>query len=303
MKFSIGNILFYWPKNKTLSFYAQASTSDAQCIYLGESVCSKRRELSLKEYLEIANTLQAQGKQVVLTSLALIEAKSELASLKKICQNGNFLVEANDFGAVEFLSRENIPFVAGAALNIYNQYDLKVLVDKGMKRWVMPVELSKDWLEKTLQGCEELGIRDKFEVEVYGYGYLPLAYSARCFTARSENKPKDQCQLCCINYPQGRAICSQESNQKNSPDDNQEQSPLFIMNGIQTMSGKIQNLINDLPAMQGLVDIVRISPNSPESLAWLTLFKQNIKGDSPIKLQDYCNGYWHKIEGMATIEA
>jgi len=125
-------------------------------------------------------------------------------------------------------------------------------------------------------------------VELYGYGFLPLAYSARCFTARSEDKPKDQCQLCCIKYPQGREINSQEDTR------------LFRMNGIQTLSGKIQNLINDLPSMHDLVDIVRISPNSPDSLAWVTMFQQNQDGSSPIALKDFCNGYWHKIEGMAT---
>ena len=288
MQFSIGNILFYWPKDRVTAFYEQAKTSTAEHVYLGESVCSKRRELTLKDYLQIGQSLQQSGKKVVLTSLALLEAKSELASLKKVCDNGHFLVEANDFGAVELLSQAGIPFVAGAALNIYNQYDLQVLVNKGMKRWVMPVELSKDWLTQILAGCEALGIRDKFEVELYGYGFLPLAYSARCFTARSEDKPKDQCQLCCIKYPQGREINSQEDTR------------LFRMNGIQTLSGKIQNLINDLPSMHDLVDIVRISPNSPDSLAWVTMFQQNQDGSSPIALKDFCNGYWHKIEGMAT---
>jgi len=288
MQFSIGNILFYWPKDQVTAFYEQAKTSTAEHVYLGESVCSKRRELTLKDYLPIGQSLQQSGKKVVLTSLALLEAKSELASLKKVCDNGHFLVEANDFGAVELLSQAGIPFVAGAALNIYNQYDLQVMVNKGMKRWVMPVELSKDWLIQILLGCEALGIRDKFEVELYGYGFLPLAYSARCFTARSEDKPKDQCQLCCIKYPQGREINSQED------------SRLFRMNGIQTLSGKIQNLINDLPSMHDLVDVVRISPNSPDSLAWVTMFQQNLDGSSPIALKDFCNGYWHKIEGMAT---
>ncbi len=290
MKLSLGNILFYWPKATTENFYQQALTSNADIIYLGESVCSKRRELKLDDWIDIGKALTQHGKQVVLTSLALLEAKSELASLKKVCLNENFLVEANDFAAVEILSKAGVPFVAGAALNIYNQYDLKVLYNKGMSRWVMPVELSKDWLGQVLEGCQELGIKNKFEVEVYGYGFLPLAYSARCFTARAEDKPKDQCQLCCIKYPQGREINSQENLQ------------LFRMNGIQTMSGKIQNLINDLPSMNPLVDIVRISPNSAESLAWLTLFKQNINGGSSISLQDYCNGFWHKIEGMATVE-
>ena len=52
----------------------------------------------------------------------------------------------------------------------------------------------------------ELGIRNQFEVEVLSYGHLPLAYSARCFTARSEDRPKDECETCCIKYPTGRSM-------------------------------------------------------------------------------------------------
>lgn len=114
---------------------------------------------------------------------------------------------------------------------------------------MIPVELSKDWLANVIAGCEYLGIRDQIETEVYGYGYLPIAYSARCFTARSEDKPKDQCTLCCIKYPEGRKI------------ESQEELELFRINVIQTISGSIQNFINDLPSMKGLVDIVRISPH------------------------------------------
>ncbi len=76
------------------------------------------------------------------------------------------------------------------------------------------IELSRDWLANTLTECEALGIRQQFETEVFSYGYLPLAYSARCFTARAENKAKDDCETCCIKYPQGITVNSQED-QKN----------------------------------------------------------------------------------------
>ena len=289
MKFSMGNIQFYWDKQSTEDFYQQVADSSIDHVYLGESVCSKRRELRLDDWLEIGRELSKQGKSVVLSSLALLEAKSELATLKKVCFNGELEVEANDFGAVEILTDAKVPFVAGAALNIYNQYDLKVLLDRGMQRWVAPVELSRDWLVNLSQGCEEIGIKDKFETEVYGYGYLPLAYSARCFTARSENRPKDQCNLCCIKYPDGRKV------------DSQEGTELFRMNGIQTMSGTIQNLINDLPSMAGLVDVVRMSPHSFEVFDWLGKFQQAIENNTRMSLEGFCNGYWHKIEGMKAI--
>lgn len=289
MKLAIGNILYFWKKQNIEDFYQQAKTSSADIIYLGESVCSKRRELKLSDWLDIAKEIESRGKQVVLSSLALLEAKSELAMLKKVCENQDFLVEANDFGAVQLLNELGLPFIAGAALNIYNQHDLNYLYKQGMQRWVMPVELSKDWLVNIRDELHNLNLNNKFEIEVYGYGHLPLAYAARCFTARSENKPKDQCDLCCINYPKGREIKSQEG------------EILFNMNGIQTLSGKAQNLINDLPSMKELVDVVRINPNSVESLTWLTLFRHNMEGKAPISLDGYCNGYWHKIEGMACV--
>ena len=290
MKFSMGNIQFYWDKETTFDFYQRVADSSVEHVYLGESVCSKRRELRLDDWLEVGRELSKKGKTVVLSSLALLEAKSELATLKKVCLNGELEVEANDFGAVEILSEAKVPFVAGAALNIYNQHDLKVLLDRGMQRWVAPVELSRDWLVNLSKGCEEIGIKDKFETEVYGYGYLPLAYSARCFTARSEDRPKDQCNLCCIKYPEGRKI------------DSQEGLELFRMNGIQTMSGSIQNLINDLPSMEGLVDIVRISPHSMESVNWIDKFRNALEDKTRISLEGFCNGYWHKIEGMKAIQ-
>ena len=290
MKFSMGNIQFYWDKESTSDFYQKVADSSVEHVYLGESVCSKRRELRLDDWLEVGRELSKKGKSVVLSSLALLEAKSELATLKKVCLNGELEVEANDFGAVEILTEAKVPFVAGAALNIYNQYDLKVLLDRGMQRWVAPVELSRDWLLNLSQGCEEIGIKDKFETEVYGYGYLPLAYSARCFTARSEDRPKDQCNLCCIKYPEGRKI------------DSQEGLELFRMNGIQTMSGTIQNLINDLPSMEGLVDIVRISPHSMEAIEWVDKFRNALAVEARMPLDGFCNGYWHKIEGMKAIQ-
>jgi hypothetical protein len=55
--------------------------------------------------------------------------------------------------------------------------------------------------------------------------------------------------------------------------------------------------------MQGLVDIVRINPSSIKSLAWLTLSNYNIKSKAPIFIDGCCNGYWHKIEGMACIKS
>ncbi|HCT9262077.1 TPA: U32 family peptidase, partial [Proteus mirabilis] len=140
--------------------------------------------------------------------------------------------------------------------------------------------------------CEELAIRDKFEVEVFAYGHLPLAYSARCFTARSENRAKDDCETCCQKYPQGRQVLSQENQQ------------VFVLNGIQTQSGYCYNLGNDLTSMAGLVDIVRLSPQSDEVFTTLKQFRQNEQGAHPINTIHHhdCNGYWRKLAGLELVE-
>src|SRR3546814_4678787 len=39
------------------------------------------------------------------------------------------------------------------------------------------------------------------ETEVFAYGRMPLAFSARCFTARHRNIPKDNCQYVCMDHP------------------------------------------------------------------------------------------------------
>ncbi|WET15028.1 U32 family peptidase [Yersinia intermedia] len=291
MKYALGAVLYYWPKMDIETFYQAAANSSADIIYLGENVCTKRREMKVGDWLALAKEVAASGKQVVISTLALLQAPSELNELKRYVENGEFLLEANDLGAVNMAAERGLPFVAGHALNCYNAYTLRILHRQGMMRWCMPVELSRDWLVNVLQQCEELGFRNQFEVEVLSYGHLPLAYSARCFTARSEDRAKDECETCCINYPQGRPVLSQEDQQ------------VFILNGIQTQSGYCYNLGNELISMQGLVDIVRLSPQGLDTLAVIEQFRANEQGLNPLILTDKtdCNGYWRRLAGLELV--
>ncbi len=288
MKYSLGPLLYFWPKNDVEAFYQQAKSSNVDIIYLGESVCSKRRELKPAQWLDIAKDIADSGKQVVLSTMALLEAPSEVNIMKKYIDNGDFIIEANDVSAIQLASEAKIPFVVGPAVNCYNAQTLNLFLKQGMTRWCMPVELSREWLQNVLIQCDELGIRGKFETEVFSYGYLPLAYSARCFTARAENKPKDECETCCIKYPNGITVNSQEGQE------------VFTLNGIQTQSGYCYNLINDLNSMNQLVDVVRLSPLSVETFDQLAKFRANESGAEKFALQNsrQCNGYWHNIAGL-----
>ncbi len=282
-KVSVGPILYYWPKLQLEQFYQQIADSSATVVYLGETVCSKRREFSFADYLRTAQMLQEAGKQVVLSGLTLLESQADLRALQQLTTQGQFMVEANDLGTAHYLSSQQLPFVGGAALSLYNEQSVLKLWQLGMRRWVVPVELSRDWLQTLLSQPALDSIRQQLEIEVFAYGHLPLAWSGRCFTARSENRHKDDCQLCCIKYPTGRLSTSQEG------------QPLFVLNGIQTQSGAKYNLQNDLHSMQGLVNYVRLSPDPDEFMAKLSQFSHGVA--SPLRANEV-NGYWHRLAGF-----
>jgi len=291
MKLSLGPVLFYWERKKLLDFYADMARQPLDVIYLGETVCSKRRDMQLGDWLELARDLaRTTPAQLVLSGLTLVEAASELAALRRLCDNGELLVEANDMGAVQYLASKGLPFVGGPALNLYNGYALAELVKSGMIRWVPPVEASGALIRCAREQLVELGVQLP-AIEIFAYGYLPLAYSARCFTARAENRPKDDCQFCCQNYPEGIPLLSQEG------------EPIFTINGIQTLSAAVSNLLADYSALvDSGADILRLSPRAAGMAEVIAAFDAVRNGAMPPLAVDGCNGYWHGEPGMLRAE-
>jgi len=292
MKLSLGPILYYWHIDQVQDFYSQAKNWPVDIVYLGEVVCSKRRELRLLDWLKIADMLEAAGKEVVLSTLVLLEAESELITLQKICDNGDFKVEANDMAAVHLINSR--PFVAGPHLNVYNTSSLELMQETGAIRWVMPVELSAKTLGE-LQAQRPAGL----ETEVFAFGRMPLSFSARCFTARAHNVAKDQCELRCIDYPHGMPLQTQEDQE------------LFTINGIQLQSGLPTNLLSEVDTMQDLqVDVLRLSPQLEGMEEIVMAFdaarrgEQSDAGNALLAAKhEWCNGYWHGEAGMLNINA
>ncbi|RLA46721.1 MAG: U32 family peptidase [Gammaproteobacteria bacterium] len=297
MQLSLGPILYFWPRETIEQFYQEMVASPLEVVYLGETVCHKRRSFKTVEWIELARQLTASGKQVVLSTLALIEAGSELGGVKRLCRNGELLVEANDMGAVQLLSEQKLPFVGGATLNIYNAYTLKHLMGAGLRRWVMPVELSRDVLADILADAHKLGIDGELETEVFSFGHMPLAYSARCFTARHHNLAKDDCQLKCIDYPEGLPMYSQDGEE------------FLTLNGIQTQSGRIQHLLPHWRSLADLgVDFMRISPQPRHTREIVQLYHRVIDGEEGVDTEvngmltsPVCDGYWLGKPGMEII--
>ncbi|MDR2875597.1 MAG: U32 family peptidase [Methylobacillus sp.] len=289
MKLSLGPVLYYWPRQRLLDFYAQAADWPVDIVYLGETVCSRRHEFRLDDWLQTAEMLAASGKEIVLSTQALIESESDLKTLRRLVANDRFRIEANDMAAVRLAQGQ--PFVAGAHINIYNPQTLELLAEAGAFRWVMPVEMSRKLLHELLaQNTREL------ETEIFACGRLPLAFSARCFTARRHNLPKDNCEFRCLEAPYGMTLNTREG------------QPFLAINGTQTQSASVYTLMEDLEELANCADVLRISPQPEHTGDVIALFRAALDGLTPAAqaarelaplLPDQaCNGYWHGRAGI-----
>lgn len=293
MRTAVGPVLYFWDRERILDFYAEIAESPADIVYLGETVCSKRRSLRLPEWTGIGRMLAARGKQVVLSTLTLVEAESEVGQIARICQNGEFLVEANDAAALDVLIENRAPFVGGPGLNVYSARTLAWLKGAGLVRWVPPVEMSGRQIARTVTGASADGERP--EVEVFAFGRMPLAHSARCFTARAHDVGKDECGFVCGDYLEG------------IPVDTQDGRPLFRLNGVQTQSAALVNLLPLWPELQESgVDVLRLSPR-PEGMGELLrrtgeALSMGVTPELPdIPGAKECNGYWYGRAGLESL--
>lgn len=290
-RLSLGPVQYHWPAQRLREFYREIETAPVDIVYLGETVCSKRRSLRLSDWMEIAERLREAGKEVVLSTLALVEASSELGYIRRLCSNGRFMVEANDMSAVQMLAGK-VPFAGGASLNIYNPKTLRKLAGLGLRRWVMPVELAGNALSGFAREMPA-GV----ETEVFAWGRLPLAYSARCYTARAHNVAKDACEFCCGGYPDGLLLQTREDNE------------FLLINGIQIQSARVHCVIDDLTAPCS-ADIFRINPQSANTPRIVTLFSKVLRGNicsrdamaelDSLAAAELCNGFFHGMAGMET---
>lgn len=321
MKIALGPLQYYWPRVTTLEFYAAVRDWPVDIVYLGETVCSRRHELRLPDWIEVADMLAEAGKTPVLSTQVLLESGNDLNTLRKITENERYCVEANDMGAVQQMRGRLLAagpsqggdgplggrqaagaaggpsFVAGPFLNIYSKPTLDVIAGQGAIRWVMPLEMGRAGLAQ-LQRDRPAGL----QTEVFAYGRMPLAFSARCFTARNRNFPKDNCQYVCMDHPDGLLLETKES------------QAFLTINGIQTQSALVYTLIHALDELRGLgVDVVRLSPQSQHMDQVVAAFRAVLDGREtadeahrrlvPLMPAGPCNGYWHGRAGLDMVLA
>ena len=289
MKLSLGPLQYFWPRQATLAFYHAVGNWPVDIVYLGETVCSKRRELGVRDWLALADSLREAGKDVVLSTLSLVEAESELGVVRRQVGNGRYLVEANDLSAVQLCRERGVPFVGGHSLNVYNHRALALLMEDGMQRWVPGTEQGRTLLQD-MRAAREAEGGSMPELEMLAWGRLPLAYSARCFTARALDLPKDQCGFRCIEHPDGLPLATREG------------EPFLTINGIQVQGTEVVDMApqRDELAASG-VDVLRISPQASGMEDVVARFRRALDAPEPPARLGARNGYWDGLPGKASL--
>jgi len=139
---------------------------------------------------------------------------------------------------------------------------------------------------------------DGVQTEVFAYGRLPLAFSARCFTARQRNLPRENCQYVCIEHPDGLMLRTREG------------QPFLVLNGISIQSARVYNLVDSIDRLKALgVDVLRLSPQSEGMSEVVGIFRdvadgrlsgaQALERMAQLMPESRCDGYWHGMPGLA----
>lgn len=258
-RLTLGPLLFHWPAGKRRDFYYRvADDMPVDIVYLGEVVCSKREPLFAPLLADVAARLRAAGKEIVMSTLALVTSEREVAAIRELAASG-VLLEANDVACVQLLG--GAPHVIGPYINVFNEGARDFLIGHGATRIVLPVEMPAT----SITTVAATGGRADIEVQVFGR--QPLSVAMRCYHARSHNLTKDHCHLVCGRDPDGLTATTIDG------------VDILTVNGTQTLSHGYGVLLDDLALLREAgVTHFRLSPQDVDMVRVAELYRDVLDG-------------------------
>ncbi len=256
---TLGPVLFNWDADRLRAFYKGiAENSKFDRVHLCEVVCGKRMPFTDAVWPDAIERLEAAGKEVVLSTLALPASTRERKTVADLCRDDH-LAEINDVTALPARGRR--PFVAGPLVNVYNEGAARFLAARGAVTLCTPVELPLTSVAVIAQACPEL------EIEVFAFGRLPLALSSRCYHARLHGLHKDSCQFVCEKDPDGLAV------------DTIDGQPFLAVNGVQTLSQGVQAYCPTAEEAASFgIRRLRLSPHTADMCAVSAIYRDLLDG-------------------------
>jgi collagenase-like PrtC family protease len=290
-KLALGPLLYPWAAESWRDFYFRiADEAEIETVHLGEVVCWKRHGIAARHIEAVRARLVAAGKEVVLSTLALIMNDAEMESVRALADQDDLLVEANDMAACALL--DGRPHMLGPTINVYNEGTLAALAARGAVRACLPAELPATALRA-------LADSPPAELEVQVFGRFPLALSARCYAARARGLSKDACKLVCTEDAGGLPVETLDGD------------PFLAVNGTQTLSGACGNLIAEVGVLADMgIARFRLSPEEADMVAIAAVFRAVADGAMEVEEGDaklaelapevpFANGFFHGAEGAA----
>lgn len=260
MQLTLGPVLYNWKPELWRDFYFRiADEAPVDTVVVGEVVCSKRSPFLDPHIPAVVERLAAAGKTVLMGSLTLMSLPRERKAMLELAADDTFTMEVNDLTCLGMLGGK--PHAIGPFVNIYNEATATYFASRGATRICLPPELPLSAIRAIAQAQPDVTF------EVFSFGRVPLAISARCYHARLNKLSKDNCKFVCDQDPDGLAVTTLDD------------EPFLAMNGVQTLSYTSASLLGDVDKLRDAgVGAMRLSPQQCDMVAVAKLFRDVVDG-------------------------
>jgi O2-independent ubiquinone biosynthesis protein UbiV len=296
MQLTLGPVLFNWSPKLWRDFYFRiADEAPVDTVVVGEVVCSKRSPFFFEHLPPVIDRLSAAGKTVLMGSLILASLPRERRQMAELAQAEDMMVEVNDLSCLASLAGR--PHAIGPFVNVYNEATAAFFAQRGAARICLPPELPMGSITVIAAALPDV------VVEVFAFGKVPLAISARCYHARIHKLSKDNCRFVCEQDPDGLAVKTLDGD------------GFLSVNGVQTLSHACANLLGDGRDLGAAgVRSLRLSPQQCDMVGVAQTFRDVLDGrreaaDGIRALAHlypnapFANGFLHGLPGFAMAEA